>query len=508
MYLKSGRFVFACALLCLLACAASAFQSNENALADARKALYAARYDQAVDLYRKCLGENASASDAYYGLVRALLRSHHSQDAIAAADEALRRAPGTAGTEAAAGMASFRRGDLQKAEEHFRAAVNLDGKYPGGLVGLASIYSTVSKFKTAQQMRLNAFRFSPDDPDLMLAHANTLTGADHIAALEQVLAIYNASSEEAHNLRAHIQTDRALGDRKLRRLVSPYQASRIKMQWIYYDPKRILGAGIRVQINQKQSVLLMLDTGASGISLSPKTAEKAGLEMLHVETTEAKGVGDEQPQQLQRYIASEVRAGDVVFADVPVAIFRSARTADFDGLIGADVFQRFLVTIDFFKLEMSLEPRPHPEPESSTEPEDASDTPPAGFHRAFRFGNHLALFTSVNRSQPRLFLIDSGSSSSLIDSAIAHEVASVYKDERVKVRGIQGKVNDTAIANHVSLVFAGFQQDNSAVYTFNFDKMNDTFGVGLGGVLGFPVLQQLRVSIDYRDGVVRFEKAR
>ena len=508
MHSKRGYLRSISVLIFSLAWAAPAFESNAGGITEARNALYAARYEQAIELYRKYLNQNPTGSEAYYGLVRALLRSHHSQDALAAADEALRSAPGTAGAETAAGMASFRRGDLQKAEEHFRAALKLDSKYPGALVGLASIYSTVSKFKTAQDMRLDAFRNSPDDPELMLAHANTLTGAAHIAALEQVLAIYDPASEEARNLRSHIQTDRALGDRKLRRLVSPYQASRIKMYWIYDGPKRIIGASIHVQINQKQTVRLLLDTGASGINLSPKTAEKAGLGMLQVETTEAKGVGDEEPQELQRYIASEVRAGDVIFADVPVSIFRSARTADYDGLIGADVFQRFLITIDLPNLEMSLEPRPHPAPESANEPEDASDTPPAGFHRAFRFGNHLALFTSVNRSQPRLFLLDSGASSNLVDSGIAHEVASVYKDERLKIRGIQGKVNDTAIATHVSLVFAGFQQDNSALYTFNFDKMNDSMGVGLGGILGLPVLGQLRLSIDYRDGVVRFEKAR
>lgn len=505
---KRGPLLAVIVLALSLTCVAPAFESHDAGIAEARSALYAARYEQAIELYRKYLCQNPTAGDGYYGLVRALLRSHHSQDAFAAADEALRNAPGTAGAETAAGMADYRRGDLQKAEEHLRAALKVDSKYPGALMGLASIYSTVSKFKTSRDMRLDAFRDSPDDPELMIAHANTLTGVAHITALEQVLAIYDPASEEARNLRAHIDTDRSLGDRKLSRLTSPYQAWRIKMYAVYDGPKRVRGLGIHVQVNHKQTVRLLLDTGASGLSLSPKTAEHAGLEMLHVEPTEAKGIGDEQPQESQRYIAAEIRAGDVVFADVPVSIFRSARTADFDGLIGADVFQRFLVTIDFPKLEMSLDPRPAGPPQTEDQPEDASDTPPAGFHRAFRFGNHLAVFTSVNRGQPRLFLIDSGAATNLVDTGVARESTSVYRDGRLAVRGIQGKVNDASIANHVSLVFAGFQQDNSAVVTFNFDKMNDSFGVGLGGILGFAVLGQLRLSIDYRDGVVRFEKAR
>lgn len=486
----------------------SPFQpADPDGPAAAKAALYTARYPLAVDLYRKELARNPAWSDGYYGLVRALLRSHRPQEAYSAAEDALRNNPNTPGGETAAGLASFRKGNLEEAENHFHAALKLDPRYPGGLVGFASICSTVSKFKTARDLRLLAYRTSPADPELMLFHANTLSGAQHIAALQEVLAIYDPASEDARNLRVHIQADRALGDRKLRRLVSPYQSSRIKMLWLYNGPKQIRGAGIRVQINGKQHVTLLLDTGASGIALSPKTAEKAGLEPLGTESTEAKGIGDEQPQESQRYIASEIRAGDVAFADFPVSIFRAARSSDFDGLIGADVFQRFVMTIDFPKLEIQLEPRPS-RSQSTDEPEDAPATPPAGFSRMLRFGNHLAIFTSVNDAKPRLFLIDSGSSSNLIDTGFARETSHVYKDDRIRVQGLQGKVKDTSIANKVSLVFAGFKQDNSDVITFDFDKVSEGLGVGLSGILGLPVVSQLRVSIDYTDGIARFERGR
>ena len=49
----------------------------------------------------------------------------------------------------------------------------------------------------------------------------------------------------------------------------------------------------------------------------------------------------------------------------------------FDGLIGADVFQRFLVGIDFVKMELALDPRPKTEPASGDDPEDAGNEPAA-----------------------------------------------------------------------------------------------------------------------------------
>jgi hypothetical protein len=70
----------------------------------------------------------------------------------------------------------------------------------------------------------------------MLAKANSLKGADHIAALEKVLAIYDPESDEARGLRAHIAIDRAIGDRKIRRLTSAYESASIKLLPLWDGP--------------------------------------------------------------------------------------------------------------------------------------------------------------------------------------------------------------------------------------------------------------------------------
>src|SRR5208282_3104870 len=149
-----------------------------------------------------------------------------------------------------------------------------------------------------------------------------------------------------------------VGDRRLRRLISAYEKSKIKLFLIQDGPRNPRGVGMRVQFNQHQSAHLLLDTGASGISVSAKFAERAGLEKLGDESRSAKGIGDKQAEPSHLHIAPEVRIGDVVFADYPISAFRSAKSSDFDGLIGADVFQRFLISIDFPAQEMDLEPRP------------------------------------------------------------------------------------------------------------------------------------------------------
>jgi hypothetical protein len=240
---------------------------------------------------------------------------------------------------------------------------------------------------------------------------------------------------------------------------------------------RPYGVGLRAQLNKGHSVQLMLDTGASGISISRKAAEKAGLEVLSGESMEARGLGSQKPQEAFEYLTGDVAFGDLQFADFSGGAFRSAKTSDYDGLIGADVFERFLVSIDFKDMRLTLDTYPG-EPRAANEPEDATDSLPAGFFRAFRFGHHVTVHTSVNQGPLQLFLIDSGSSANLIDTDVARESTKVRGDYHTVLRGIQGRADKVARASQVSLVFAGFRQDNSDLLATNLEAIGDASGVG------------------------------
>ncbi len=470
---------------------------------DAKQELFAARYGRAAELYSKRLTEAPQDGEAYYGLVRALLEAHRSQEAYVIAEKAGEIAP-SAATLTAIGLGAYRHGDLGKAEEDFRAALKLDPQFPGALAGLASIYSSVSKFKTARDLRLAAYHRSPTDPDLMLAYANSLKGEEHITQLQRIVDSIDPDAELAQRLRAHIANDRAVGDRKLRRLTSPYEESRVKMFHVMNGLNHPRGFGVHVRLNGKQSIRLLLDTGASGISISPKAAERAGIEKLGEVASEAKGIGDEKAQTSFSFIVSELRAGDVTFADYPVSVFRSAQSPDYDGLMGADVFRQFVVGLDFPNLEIVLSPRPGGLP-IEDEVVDASNSPAPGFQRVLRFGDHLVLTTTMNEKKTGLMLVDSGSTVNLIDAAVAKEASSVREDSLTTLKGVQGKVEKLSRADRISLVFAGFRQDNPDLIAFDMTKLGDSSGVRLSGILGMPVLAALKVSIDYAEGALKLE---
>jgi tetratricopeptide (TPR) repeat protein len=475
------------------------------ALADAQKELFAARYENAAQLYSRIVAENPANGDAWCGLVKAELAANHTREAYAAAAEASSQAPQSAGAQTAAALAAFRRGDLPTAERLYHLVLKTNGDYAPALTGLAGVYSTVSMFKTARGLRLHAYHVTPDDPSLMETYAATLRGDARTAMLLAALRKFDPASEEARGLSARIAKNKIVGDLEPGRLVSPYGPARLKLYRILDGPGRRLGVGLSVRLNGKATANLLLDSGASGIAVSSKLAEKAGLEVASRETFETRGIGDRKAEKTIAYIARELRAGGVVFTDYPIAVFQSARSADFDGLIGPDVFRRFIIKVDFPQLAISLEPRPNGSVEETEEPVDFKGTPVPGFHRVFRFGDHLAVPAFINGGRSALFLVDSGSSSNVIDTETAKEFTRVDSDSSTVVKGIQGRVNETSRANRISLMFAGFRQDNPDLTAISLENMSDRMGVGFGGIIGMPMLGQLAVTIDYREGTIRLE---
>jgi len=480
----------------------SLFAADLDQARQAQQDLFAGRFDRAAEIYSRLVNSDPSWPPAYYGLVRALIGAHRAPEAYKAADAAQKAVPNTAPAEAASGMAAYRRGEIAESERHFRRALQLDAQDAGALLGLGQVVSLVSKFATARNLYQAAYRATPDDPACILKGlANQQVGAEHVATLERVLAIYDPTTREARELRAHIASDKATGGRKVR-LTSPYEHYDIKLSSLMSnDVKFKLGEGIAVEINQKK-FSLKLDTGASGISISPKSARKAGLEGLGEETREARGVGDKPAADRYSLIAREVRIGSLIFADVPIAAFAPASATGGDGLIGADVFHKFLVAIDFVHDRMSLDPLAQPPTDGAL---DSASTLDPGFTRAYRLGNHLTLPTSVNGGHGNLFLIDSGASLNLIDATVANETTKTYSDGSIRLQGIQGAVNKVSRARTVTLIFAGFRQENPDLVAFDMSKMNDEMGVQLSGVLGMPVLGQMKLTINYREGAVRLD---
>jgi hypothetical protein len=111
--------------------------------------------------------------------------------------------------------------------------------------------------------------------------------------------------------------------------------------------------GLSAKLNG-QNVNLLLDTGAGGIMVSRKVAEKAGLTRLSA--LHYGGIGDKGLQSGYTAVADHVRIGELEFQDCVVAVSDQHSLTDEDGLIGADVFGAYLIDIDLPGMRLKLSP--------------------------------------------------------------------------------------------------------------------------------------------------------
>jgi predicted aspartyl protease len=141
------------------------------------------------------------------------------------------------------------------------------------------------------------------------------------------------------------------------RLVSKVEQTETKLETVFAsDARKMRGIGLSVRLNDR-NVHLLLDTGAGGILVSRKVAEKAGLTRLS--GLHYGGIGDKGLQSGYTAVADHIRIGELEFQDCVVTVTDKGSVTEEEGLIGADVFAAYLVDIDLPGMQLKLSPLPN-----------------------------------------------------------------------------------------------------------------------------------------------------
>ena len=488
-------------------------------LAAARDLFRTGKFDEAIAAYNAIVplgGTDAAA--AYAGLARVYLRQKRVTDADAAAHKAVALTPDRAPAIVALGEVYFREGKLTQSEKLFLTPLlhcNIDAR---AYLGLERLYIVNLDFKTADKYIRQAYMIDPTDPDIRRHYISTLRGQERIDFLKQYLASANNDDAETHT---DMQDWLELleGETKEQQhgchLVSHVTATETKFEGLLEDPKHMRGLGLNIRINDAANAKLMLDTGASGILIDRKIAEKAGVKKIQENSIH--GIGDTGPAGGYLGFADKLQIGELEFHDCFVDVMNSNRVLDDDGLIGADVFRSYLVEVNMpdrkFKLTQ-LPPYPdEPNAEVSLQtsgskthqlhnryvPPDMKDYSPIVL-----FGHDMLIPALANKQGPVLMLIDSGSWDSTINEAFARQITKVGKDSNVTVKGLSGKVQNVYRADEVNLQFSHFMQRRTDLIAFDLSHISNNIGTEVSGILGFSLLNMLDMKIDYRDGLVSF----
>src|SRR5580700_9625145 len=489
---------------------------------------------------------------AQVGLVRAMLRQQKIDEALDTVNAALAVQPNAAALLAAKGDGQFRNGEMSDAEVSYLAAKKVDAKEVHAYLGLARLYASYSLYRKVYDLLERAHEIAPDDIEVQRAWLRMLPRKERLTALEAYLSGPHPDDEEETNwMTEYLGFLKATADKPVHacRLVSKVEQTETKLETMYgADGHRMRGIGLSVKLNDRNAHLL-LDTGAGGIMVSHKVAEKAGL--TSISAVHFGGIGDKGLQSGYTAVADHIRIGELEFQDCVVTVTDKGSVADEDGLIGADVLGAYLIDIDLPGMLLKLSPLPkRPEdtvaPKSLNsegeeqanaeqkaeqkegsaaepalkEPKPAAPIPKppqrlprdryiapemANWTKVFRFGHSILVPTSVNDSKPMLFGLDTGAFANILSVRAGRQVSKVSSEDRVRVHGLNGEVQKVYTAENATLRFGHFQQSNLGIITLDLSSVSRHTGTEVSGFLGFAMLRQLEVELDYRDGLVDFK---
>lgn len=487
-------------------------------LAKALELFRSGKTEGAEEGYKAILRDDPRSAPAYAGLARVYLKQRRVADASSAAAKAVELSPRMSVGHVALGEVYFRQAKIAEAEKEFLGEVNRGTREARAYLGLARLYAAMSLYEQSKKMVDRAYELDPKDPDIRKVWMGTLSLDEKIKTLQAYLKDEtNDDAEERTNLEhwLTILQDRTGQPSRSCHLRTHIKSTTMNLETLWFSAKHIRGSGLSAKL-KGTSVMLLLDTGASGILVDRKVAEKAGIK--RVVEGEIGGIGDKGNASGYVGFADSMRIGELEFQSCYVEVIDKRSVAGQDGLIGANLFADYLVDIDFpnGKLKLSeLPPRPR-QPMEKPESDSSSPAAPHFYDRYIApemksytpillFGHDLLIPTRVNNSDPVFFLIDSGGFDDSISSEFAQEVTKVEGDSHTTVKGISGAVNRVYRADTVNLQFSHFRHERQGLVSFDTTHLSNGAGIEISGILGFAMLRLLELKIDYRDGLVDFQ---
>jgi len=490
----------------------------------AEKAYLAGNASQAESLYREALGKAPHDATLAAWLVRSLLREQKVDDAASAVATELATAPNSVPLLTASAEVQYRQGKVAQAFATVNEAFKIDPCNPRLYLISARIFRLNSMYASERRDIATAHALDPSDMDIRRTWLGTLPLTQRIDEQKQLLATANGMDPEE---RARVEKGLpnlmrwASNSDKTCHVASDTSATELPMVPILAEGNstRIQSWGLRVLFNGKETIL-GVDTGASGLTINRAVADRAGLKP--VGRIELGGVGDQGPQGAFVAYVDSIRIGALEFRDCTATVTDRKDILTMDGLIGTDVFSSYLVTLDYpmrkFLLSQ-LPPRPNDaagrsgtlnteagDQGASAQPQDRYISPTmkdyVGF---FRSGHFMLVPTRLNGKTERLFMVDTGAFSSSISPETAREVTKVHGNAPVEVRGLSGNVAKISTSEAVLFQFGGIQQQNNDLFAFDTSGLSRSAGMEVSGFLGSTVLRQLTISIDYRDGLIKFD---
>jgi Flp pilus assembly protein TadD len=489
---------------------------------EADQALTSGKFAQAEPMFSAEVAKNATAP-AYAGLVRTQLGEHKITDALASAKKAVGAFPTSAEAQTILGEALLRNSQVLEASAAFSKATTLDHCFARAHFGAGQLLNLASMRASAARELTVAHQLSPGDEEIRIAWLQSLAPAQRIPALREFLA--DAKTLDAAHRQTFASNLALLEKGATCHLATPVEKTKLDLMPLLYDGTHVRDWGLNARFNNRKTTLLELDTSVTGIVLTRDFASKAGLENI---------LGPQSSEQASfMSYAESIKIGNLEFKDCPVRVVEDSALANGNSLISADIFKDHLITINFANRTVNLDPLPKmPEVAGATTgaPQDRYAAPEMkDWTRVYVADDRILVPTGINDSGPFLFMLDTGTIFTALAPDVSRTVLGVSADATAPIRGVSGNIvkvyyKEGGADLYNALVFGPSGErvkvsrpEKSAIfhfgpytlldnkgYAFDMTPLSSSVGLEVSGLLGFPIMKDFGVALDYRDGLIQF----
>jgi tetratricopeptide (TPR) repeat protein len=498
----------------------------KSRLEEARQLSWNGEYKRATAVYTEIIAGGKNVAAAYAGLARTYLKVRKVDDAYKAASKAMEAEPSLAAAHVALGEVYFRMGKLREAEQEFLTPLKAKNEDALAYFGLSRIYHATFEGKSSKTALDRAHELEPRDPDINGDWLETRPATEQIRALEAFVASgghgEHIGRAGARQLLVMLKDQQKHPERTCRMVYKVHEA-KLSLQPIYSlslgaMDKMFPGVGLDARLNG-HSARLLVETSSDRIVLNQKTAQEAGVQQIV--RTEMEGAGDENPPESYTAFLESIRIGAVELKSCYVTVIEDASPDNFlgdrEGAIGVGIFAKFVVDLDLPHSTLWLTELPRlPQIGAENAEEEGKGPDRVEFHDRYvavemadwtplsRSNQLLLLPVHVNDAKSKLFGISLGSSVNVISEEAAREVSTVKSDPVTRVRGLNGEVKNGRKTGDLRLRFAGLAFEKKVFPVMDMSLYSEN-SLDVAGLLGFPLLRDFEVRIDYRDGLISFD---
>ena len=377
----------------------------------------------------------------------------------------------------------FRDARFEDAEAAYSQALDFDPQNLSAHLGMGKIADLLSQPRRAAGQYAAAYRIAPHNPESILAFAGVVEDSEARQTLFRNFLAF-ARDARVEDVRARLHIEKRIAREALSTLTSPSQPYRIPL-----SPVRTSGMAVRARINGGRDLKLILDTGATGIVLNKSAGSETDLEILTAAALS--GYGSSAPSAAHKALATSLETGALKIANLLLVVSETDLAKDADGMIGLDVFRNFLVRLDL--PEQTLELTPFVDPPAAS---------CSGCLRAYRLEHMLLVQGTVNGHADGYFILDSGSPFTMISRKLMCEEGSP-----ATFTGAQGSQAVLLPRGPVNIRLGNWRLTESDYATFDSSEISSRYGTEIAGAIGFSVLRDMSLTVDYRSGMVKLAKS-